>query len=184
MAIVTMNTRIRHENSKTLFQSSEGMVLKGLRAVVVAEASRVRLGRSLHGRHRSDSCRKILGKDHVYPWSGIDHRLKSHSGDRRSRIGPKSSRQDWRKNLNHAQDDAFTEAKFSSLAFNDHGAQDRQGLKAQALDVRLRFPLGPRIKKLGGRRSTDGRYRCERLRAALPGGPSKHNLKVMIHPIE
>src|ERR1700688_766389 len=78
MAIVTMNTRIRHENSKTLFQSSEVMVLKGLRAVVVAEASRVRPGQSLHGRHRSASRRKILGKDHVYPRSGIGHRLKGH----------------------------------------------------------------------------------------------------------
>src|SRR5271168_2207983 len=126
MAIVTMNTRIRHENSKTLFQSNEGMVLTGFRAVVVAEASRVRPGRSLHDRHRSASCRKILSKDHVYPRSGIDHRLKGHSGDRRSRIGPKSARQDWRKNLNHTQDDAFTQAKFSALACNDHGAQDRQ----------------------------------------------------------
>src|SRR5271169_1551058 len=150
MAIVTMNTRIRHENSKTLFQSSEGMVLKGLRAVVVAEASRVRPGRSLHGRHRSASCRKILGIDHVYPRSGIDHRLKGDSGDHRSRIGPKSSRQDWRKNLNHAQDDAFTQAKFSSLAFNDHGTQDGQGLKSHASNIRLRFSLGLRIKKSGG----------------------------------
>src|SRR5271169_5333675 len=67
MAIVTMNTKIRHENSKTLFQSNDGMVLKGFHGVVVAEASRVRPVRSQHGLHRSASCRKILGKDHFGP---------------------------------------------------------------------------------------------------------------------